>query len=529
MRFLLTIMVLLTLTATLGLSTAASPVTKQTAQPPLSEIHDRQILVELDRSRGAKSVSAVCASHSVKQVRALPLSYATYQIVQVPPGQDYYDTLAALQADPAVKTAGPNVLKHVSSTILNDPLLLHGAADIAAGLTAPWVNSDQWGLLITGAPDAWDTTTGDPGVIIALLDTGINFEQEDIIHRYWVNPGEIAGNSIDDDHNGLIDDTRGYDFATRSGNVGGDNDPTDDVAAEGAISHGMCTASIIAAEGNNGLGMAGVAGGKTQATGIRLMVLRVGTEGSITVDAEIGAIDYAIQNGARVISMSFGGVTGGNIEEDAINRAWDAGVLPIAAAGNGTTGNGALVDLPAGFDNCMAVAATTVFETVGVETKAYYSKTGPEVDIAAPGTRIIGALNGVSGYTDTGEPFTGTSAATPLVSGLAALLLSKNPSLSGSQLRQIIESTAVDLGAHGRDDVFGSGRINMAAAVAIASGSGDTNGDNVVDAADLQPIISHFGAKRGDANYDALADANGDGVIDELDVFKVGRNFGLSF
>lgn len=537
MRLLLTTVVLLILAATLGLSTAASPAAKSAGRPPLSEIKDRQILVEVDLSRGAKAASAVCASHNVKRVSTLPLSYTTYQIVQVPAGQDYFATLAALEADPAVKSAGPNVYKHVSSTLLNDPLLLNGAADIAAGLGNPGAKDDQWGLLITGAPDAWDFTTGDPSVIVAILDTGINFTHEDIIHRFWVNPGETPGNGVDDDHNGFIDDVRGWDFSTFSGGVGGDSDPTDPSGE--ALSHGMCTASIIAAEGNNGKGMAGAAGGNSQSTGIRLMVLRVGTESTISVDSEIGAIDYAINNGARVISMSFGGVTGGPPEENAINRAWNAGVLPIAAAGNIGAGNQSggvwLVDLPAGFDNCMAVSATTIFnsQTVGSstqiipETLANYSKSGPEVDIAAPGTMIIGAMNGANGYTDSGQQFTGTSAATPLVAGLAGLVLSKNPSLTVAALRQIIESTAVDLGAHGKDDLYGNGRINMGAAVAIASGSGDTNGDGVVNRDDLQAIIDHFGAKRGDANYDARVDANGDGVIDELDVFKVGRNFGI--
>jgi subtilisin family serine protease len=533
MRSLLTTVVLLMLAATLGLSTAASPVAKQAALPPLSEIHDRQILVEVDLSRGTKAVSAVCASHSVKQVSSLPLSYATYQVVQVPAGRDYYATLAALQADPAVKAAGPNVIKHCSSTLLNDPLLLHGASSITQGLEAAYAAKDQWGLLITGAPDAWDSTTGDPGIIVAVLDTGVNFAQEDIVHRYWTNTDEIAGNGIDDDDNGFIDDVRGWDFTGFNDGAGGDNDSSDPSGE--ALSHGMCTASIIAAEGNNGLGMSGVAGGNSQATGIRLMVLRVGTETMIDVKAEIGAIDYAIQNGARAISMSFGGVTGGQIEEDAINRAWNAGVLPIAAAGNNGQGNDdggsppkPLVDLPAGFDNCMAVAATTIFETAGVETKAYYSKTGTEVDIAAPGTRIIGAKNSVTGYTDTGEAFSGTSAATPIVAGLAGLLLSKNSSLSVSQLREAIESTAVDLGAAGKDIVFGNGRIDMAAALASTGGSGDTNGDGVVDGNDIQPIKDHFGVKRGGSGYVARIDANGDGVIDELDLFVVGRNFGTT-
>jgi subtilisin family serine protease len=554
MRYVLTIIVLLMLAATLGLSTAASPVAKTAVVPPQSEIHDRQILVEVDVSRGLKAVSSVCASHNVKQVRSVPLSYTTYQIVRVPAGRDYYATLAALQADPAVKSAGPNVIKHCSSTILNDPLLLNGASSIAQGLEYAYAVKDQWGLLATGAPDAWDTTTGDPSVIIALLDTGINFAQEDIVHRYWTNADEIPDNQIDDDNNHFIDDVRGWDFENwvpESG--GGDKDPTDDQS--GNQSHGMSTASIIAAEGNNGLGMAGVAGGQSLATGIRLMVLRVGIESSISLDAEIGAIDYAVKNGARVISMSFGGVSGGKQESDAIENAWLAGVLCIAAAGN-HPGNGndrpdpdnplgstiPLVDLPAGFTHCMAIGATTIFGSGAIipEELASYSKyivdqhNDPTtlqpmhgVDVCAPGTNITGAMFN-TGYYGSGNYFSGTSAATPIVAGLAGLLLSKNPSLTVGAVRDAIIQGALDLGPAGVDEKYGHGRIRMPAALALVAGGkiGDTNVDKAVNDLDLGPIIANFGARRGEANYDANADANSDGVIDELDVFVVGRHYG---
>lgn len=537
MRYLLTIALVTALAAVLGLSVAAGPV-KSVAVPPQSEIRDREIIVELHASRSASAVKSVCASNNVKQVRELPLSYATLQVVRVPDGQDYAATLTALKSDPAVKAAGPNVYKHVSTTQLDDPLLLNGASTLGEGLDDPFVKNNQWALLQTSAPEAWDETTGEPNVIVAVLDTGVNFTHEDFIHRYWVNTDEISGNSVDDDGNGYVDDVRGFDFTTwRIGGTGGDNDPTDPSGE--TVSHGMCTASIIAAEGDNGIGMAGVAGGDTSANGIRVMVLRVGTESTISVDSEIGAIDYAIQNGAKVISMSFGGYTGDDPEEDAINRAWNAGVLPIAAAGNIGAGNQQggvwLVDLPAGFDNCVAVGATTIFNTQTVgggtliipETVAHYSKTGPELDIAAPGTHIIGALNDTTGYTDDGQQFTGTSAATPVVAGLAGLLLSKNPGLDKQSLRNALELTAVDLGTAGADDEYGHGRIDMQAAMDYISGanSGDTNGDGHVNELDIQPIIDDFGAKSGSAGYTSRVDANGDGTIDELDLFVVGRHF----
>jgi subtilisin family serine protease len=553
MRYLLTIVLVLTLALSLGLSTAAGPAKTTALTPPLSEVHNREILVQVDPVRGTKAVSKVLSSHGVAQVRVLPLSYATYQIVRVPEGQDYHATLAALQADPAVKCAGPNVIKHVSATLLNDPLLLNGAGSVAEGLETPYAGTDQWGLLISGAPTAWDETTGSSNVIVAVLDTGINFNHEDIVHRTWVNSDEVAGNGIDDDSNGFVDDTRGYDFSSWVvGSGGGDNDPSDPSGE--ILSHGMCTASIIAAEGNNNKGMAGVAGGNSQASGIRLMILRVGTESTIQLDSEIGAIDYAVKNGAKVISMSFGGETGLKPESDAIENAWQAGVLCIAASGNTGAGNRNqtsgtwYVDLPAGFTHCMAIGATTIFNTrspgssspVIDETLADYSKyvvdphndttTGQPmhgVDVCAPGTGIIGALNDTTGYVENGQ-FTGTSAATPIVAGLAGLLLSKNPALTASNLRDYIRQGAMDLGTAGVDEMYGYGRIAMRASMDLVAGGkvGDTNRDNAVNDLDIAPIIAKFGIKRGESGYDSAVDCNNDGVIDELDVFVVGRHYG---
>jgi subtilisin family serine protease len=450
-------------------------------------------------------------------------------VVRVPAGRDYANALAELERNPQVKAAGPNVIKHVSEVVPGDPLFLNGATGTAMGLTDPFAKNDQWGLLNTDAPRAWEITMGSASVVVALLDTGVNFTQEDTANRFWTNPDEVAGTGVDDDHNGYIDDVHGWDFAD------GDSNPTDSVST--TLSHGEACASIIAAQGGNHAGMMGAAGGTSPSTGVRIMALRVGTEDNIPVSAEIAALDYARTNGARVATMSFGGPTGGTIEEDAINRAWNDGLYVLAAGGNVGAGNGDLIDLPAGFNNCVAVGATTIFSTqfvgpstnVILETHAGYSKTGPELEICAPGTHVIAARNSTTGYTDSGEQFTGTSAATPLVAGLAALLFSAKSGLTNVQVRAAINNTAVDLGDSGRDEIFGYGRIDMYEALLSVAGTalhGDTNGNGVVDENDVQPIIAHFGARSGQAGYVASVDANGDGVIDELDLFTVGRNFG---
>jgi subtilisin family serine protease len=516
----------------------------------LTDVKDRQILVEMDATRATKSASAVFKQAGVVQVAQLPLSYTTYRIVRVPEGQDYFATLAQLQQDPSVRSVGPNVIKHVTEIIPNDPLFLNGASTVAEGLQNPAVKNDQWGLLQSGAPAAWDTSTGNAAVIVAVLDTGINFGHEDMVNRVWTNPGEVASNGVDDDGNGFVDDIRGWDFQGWTGTSGGDADPTD--PSGDTVSHGNATASIVAAQGNNGVGMTGVAGGSTAGGGARIMALRVGTESNISVDAEIGAIDYAIQNGAKIISMSFGGASGGDPEEEAIDRAWNAGVYVVAAAGNVGQGNtdgegNPLVDLPAGFTNCVCVGATTIFSSQGVssstslvsERVASYSKTGPEMDIAAPGTHVMAAAFDTGQYTNSlGRQFTGTSAATPVVAGLAALLWSedfeKNGAftLTNTQIRSIVETTAVDLEEPGLDEKVGRGRINMKAAIDVVTPPvdpgvlpGDANDDGVVNDADVTEVISRFGARSGDANYTAAADTNNDGVIDELDIFAIGRHF----
>lgn len=505
---------------------------------PLSQVNDREIVLEL---KGAKSASAVCQQHGVAQKRTRSLSRGAIQVVRVPDGQDYHAALARLAADPAVAAAGPNVIKRASEFVPNDPLFLGAADNTTEGLQDPAAKNNQWALLQIGAHDAWDITKGESSIIVAVIDTGVNLDHEDLQGRLWVNSDEIAGNSTDDDGNGFVDDRSGWDFSTwdEGTQSGGDSDPTDPSGQ--VVSHGTATSSIVGARGNNGLGITGVAGGDSSSNGCRVMTLRVGTDSNITVDAEIGAIDYAIDNGAKIISMSFGGASGGPPEEAAINRAWNAGLLVLAAAGNIGQGNedgsgNPLVDLPAGFANCMAVGATTVFSSQGVtgstsiipETLANYSKTGPELDICAPGTHIMACANEVSGYTNTlSRQFTGTSAATPVVAGAAALVWSATPSLTNAQVRSALESSAVDLGAAGKDEDYGSGRVDVLAALPAPAGkAGDTDGDGDIDDNDVNQIVARFGAHTGDANYDAKADCNNDGVIDELDLFVVGRQYG---
>ncbi len=515
------------------------------AAPP---VHDNQIIVKMKPGKHASALAA--PGKSVSFVRTMRLSYADYDIVRAQEGADPFSVARELEASGQVEFAYPNVVKSVSTLqeLLdgpafwpNDLYLLNPFTVVSEAWNNP--RQCQWGLLYTNTPLAWHYTTGSSNVIVAVIDTGLKFEHPELYGRLWVNTGEIAGNAIDDDTNGFVDDINGYDFASynSTSHTGGDSDPTDPQPYSEA--HGTWVAGIIGAASNNATGISGVAGGgKGGQGGVRLMILRVGTNGSITVDAEVAALDYAVQNGAKVINMSFGGVTGGPPEANAITRAWNGGAIILAAAGNYPAGNPGGIDLPAGFPEVIAVGATTIFASRSVfpttaivpETLADYSKKGPQMGVTAPGTHII-TLFGTEGYTiDPDTQFLGTSAATPIVSGFAALLASYFTADNNASLRSRIEASTIDLGPAGFDESYGHGRIDMAKAFRSAPPppppalEGDANADGVVNNADVNELSSRYGKRTGDSGFTAAADTNTDGVIDELDIFAIGLNFGKS-
>jgi subtilisin family serine protease len=309
----------------------------------------------------------------------------------------------------------------------------------------------QWGLATVRAPAAWYTTHAD-GVVIASLDSGVDLSHPDLAEVLWTNPGEIAGNGIDDDGNGYIDDVHGYDL------IDGDPIPAD------ANGHGTHAAGIAAAATNNAIGVAGTGWGAT------IMPVRVlDAEGNGGAWDVMNGIYYATDNGAQVINLSLGGYSNGcSYMGDAIDYAHDHGVLVVAAAGN--DGDKSWYDpsdpgnwfYPAACDDVLGVAATTQSDDT-----ASFSNYGPWVDVAAPGVGIYSTywyaqLSGVYAQ------MSGTSMATPFVSGLAALVRAKYPSLGWQDVAAAIENGADDLGAPGWDPYYGAGRINAPAALSSA-------------------------------------------------------------
>jgi subtilisin family serine protease len=306
----------------------------------------------------------------------------------------------------------------------------------------PYYATYQWNLPLVGLEQAWLWSQGGE-VVIAIIDTGLDLAHPDLQARLWVNEHEIPGTGQDDDGNGYIDDVHGWDFLGTLYEKG-DPFPQDENG------HGTHVAGIAGAHTNNGIGVAGVG------WGVRLMAVRVldaSGYGSWSNVAE--AMIYAAANGARVLNLSLGGDTlpAGETVSDAVAYARGLGCLIVAAAGNA----GGAIQYPARMEGVMAVAATTKFDGPVLG----YSR-GPQMDVAAPGSGVYSTrpvIQGSYGY------MSGTSMATPHVSGLAALLWAYDPTLTAAQVTQIITSTAQDVHDPGWDERTGWGRIDAQAAI----------------------------------------------------------------
>lgn len=287
------------------------------------------------------------------------------------------------------------------------------------------------------APEGWGVRTDASSVVVAVIDTGVRYDHEDLAGNMWVNPGEIAGNGVDDDGNGYIDDVHGINALSDSG------DPMDD------HDHGTHVAGTIGGVGNNGTGVTGVA------WSVQLMACKfLGASGGSVSDA-IESIDYAVAQGADILSNSWGGGAFNQSLKDAIVAARDAGVIFVAAAGNDTVDNDVAKTYPSSYevDNIVSVAATDRQDTL-----ADFSNWGfGSVQIAAPGVAI---WSSVHGSTDAYESFSGTSMATPMVSGVLALLQAEYP---GDSMYERVNRllNGADAVASLEGEVLTGGRLNL--------------------------------------------------------------------
>jgi serine protease len=361
-------------------------------------------------------------------------AYGTPSISRGEAQQQTADAISKLKTEPSVKYAEPNGIRQ-PHMIPNDPAY-------SVGL--------QWDLSMINLPSAWELTTGNSSVIVAVLDTGIR------------SHADLNSNVLN----------TGYNFVSNT------SDPTEPLTALSSF-HGTHVAGTIAAIGNNNVGMAGVA------WNVKIMPIRVLSPTGGTDTAIIEGMRYAAglpnRSGrvppqrANVINMSLGG-SGACTQsyQDAINAVRSAGVVIVVAAGNDFE-NGNPVETPA---SCQGVIAVGAVDPLG--ERASYSGSRPYVFIAAPGGELTDGIHAgtlstwpISNPGETAYKFQqGTSMAAPHIAGVAALMLSVNPSLTPSQVETILSSTADDLGPAGLDSDFGWGLVNAGAAVASAQGVG---------------------------------------------------------
>jgi subtilisin family serine protease len=408
--------------------------------------------------------------------------------VSVPTGTSMQQALAFWQSHPNVSIVTPD-FELTTQSIPNDPSFgsLWGLSN----------NGAQGGLLNAdiNIEPAWALGTA-TSFVTAVIDTGVDYTHPDLASNIWSNTDEVAGNGIDDDGNGFIDDVRGWDF------VNNDSDPMDDNG------HGTHVAGTIGAVGNNGVGVTGVAWTAS------IMPLKfLDREGSGSLSDAIKAIQYARVNGAKIINASWGGGGFSSALQSAISQFITSGGLFVAAAGNEATNNDVTPSYPANYQGVISVGAST-----RTDTRASFSNFGTSVDVFAPGQSIWSTLPG-NRY----GSLSGTSMAAPQVAGALALLWGQNPTLTASTISQaLINSTDNVLRAanstHGRVNVGAAATALRATNPGTPPSTPPTTPPTTPPAT---PVLRSFGIQ---GNF-AIADATATGASVQRFTINVNEDF----
>ncbi|MGK5086358.1 S8 family peptidase [Bdellovibrionota bacterium FG-2] len=397
------------------------------------------MLIALEKKLGA---------NSVVDARTLKTD-SSLKVVRLAKDQDVSRAMQFLESDGAVQYTEPNYLYYalddgVPGTVPSLPLGAPNDPDFIK----------TWGLSNTGQTDSagqvglagsdinviplWlKGITGAKRTLVAIIDTGIDWTHPDLVGNLYTNPGEIAGNGLDDDGNGFIDDVHGWNFADKTANSSDDN------------KHGSHCAGTIGASGNNGVGVAGVNWEVTM-----LPVKFLTASGSGTLEAAVESINYARLMKVQVMSNSWGGGGFSETMKDSIVAARDAGILFVAAAGNDSSNNDTTPSYPASYEveNVVSVAATD-----NQDKLAKFSNYGAKaVHVAAPGVKVYSTTFGGK-Y----EALSGTSMACPHVAGISALLLSANPDWTFADVKQRLITTSTPVAGLKRK-VLAKGRVNAA-------------------------------------------------------------------
>jgi subtilisin family serine protease len=389
---------------------------------------DNEVLIKFKSEVSASSVQSVLSDANLQSVETLQ-PFGVYRC-QIRGSESVEEAVEMCRKDERVAYAEPNYLYTIPS-VTREPV-------------RQTPNDSRWdqlyGMRKIDAPEAWDKNTGSNTIIVGIIDTGVDDRHPDLKDNMWRNPGESGdgkeSNGIDDDGNGFVDDVFGWDF------VGNDKSPRD------ANGHGTHVAGTVGAVGNNNRGVAGVV------WNVRLMALRfLDSNGSGSTTDAVKCIRYAADNGAHITSNSWGGGGFSSALKEAIEYARDKGSLFVAAAGNDGQNTDTFDNYPSNYnvENVVSVAASDRDDRL-----ASFSNFGQKtVDLAAPGVDIVSAQPG-NNY----QFLSGTSMATPHVSGAAALVMSE---FTGLTYRQVMIRL---MGTVDRKSEFGSrtgsgGRLNV--------------------------------------------------------------------
>jgi len=407
-----------------------------------AEYVEGRVIVKYRMGVSEVARAALRAETGARTLRRLDLIDA--EVLQLAEGVAVREAVDWYSAWPEVEYAEPDFLVYAiegqqpAQVIPDDPMF-----------------GDLWGMNNTGqtggtpdadidAPEGWEAGTDASTIIVGDIDTGVDYTHEDLVANMWTNPGEIPDDGIDNDGNGYTDDVHGWDFCND------DNDPFDD------HNHGTHVAGTIGAVGNNGIGVAGVA------WRVQIMALKfISAAGSGSSSDAILAVEYAVSNGARLTSNSwgcFGSDCFSQALSDAIQASGEAGLLFVAAAGNDYSDIDITPFYPAGYDldNIISVAATD-----HNDAKAAFSNWGATtVDLGAPGVNILSTVPG-DGYEG---GWNGTSMATPHVAGAAALVHAQFPSLTHLDVRNRILASGDPVASLDGITVTGK-RLNLASAL----------------------------------------------------------------
>ena len=422
---------------------------------------ENELLLVLNESPTKTDVSALLTGWPLKLKKAIPCRWATVYELVITDGSAVDEMVRRLKQYPEVRFAEPNHIYYYAETPYrpNDPLW---ESDDPGNDPRDCIY-DQWGPAKIGASIVWNEGKGSEEVVIAVIDTGVRKDHEDLGEILWINEDEIPDNEIDDDENGYVDDTWGWDMGD------GDNDPWDEGYAGNY--HGTACSGVAAAIQDNEVGLTGVA------PGIHIMALKTSFD-SVWESHAVEAVNYAVENGADIISMSFGGAVDSDIFHEALDNAWDDGnglnLLGCAQNYNSTTPH-----YPAAYTSVMSIGAAIPFAESGepIDEKritygedGYYwgSNYGDWLTVMGYGDKYMTTSGSCPDCYYDGvhaDFFGGTSCATPMSAGVMALIHSFHPGKTAQWYWDRLQDTADDLDEPGFDIQTGYGRCNALRAV----------------------------------------------------------------